>query len=79
MRNLKAGSVKLSTAGDLEAVQSLLAMSQWSPPSPPQSESRTRLDEYEPGSTEDDVESLKYEHLSEDFSQNQGTVSFGPN
>ena len=31
---------------DLEAVQSLLAMSQWSPPSPPQSETRSKEENY---------------------------------
>ena len=39
----------ITSSVDLEAVQSLLAMSQWSPPSPPQSETRTRGEEYNDG------------------------------
>ena len=36
----------VTSSVDLEAVQSLLAMSQWSPPSPPHSETRIKGEDY---------------------------------
>lgn len=39
---IKSNSTTLTSSGDLEAVHSLLAMSQWSPPSPPGIDTRTK-------------------------------------